>query len=199
MNRMTDVVIFCLSPLCFSLLWLPLPACELSSTLLAFSIQQSAGRPPGGRVEAVCKEVQHQAFCQTRRGLQVRRAHWRTTNKSRRRREKLDSWERSVVHTHTNMSRILKHKTNCPQTHVPLCSSVLPNGSAGSVQAWKMSRKKTKKQIKNRQTNGFHHTSTSPTLQTSKWFIMEAVCVWCGCVCTHESVCEYKEGERAEV
>lgn len=36
------------------------PCCPLS-------IQQSAGRRPGGGlVEAVCKEVQHQAFCQTR-------------------------------------------------------------------------------------------------------------------------------------
>ncbi|CAB1435808.1 unnamed protein product [Pleuronectes platessa] len=50
----------------------PLPACELSSSLSAFSIQQSADRAAGSRVEAVCKEVQHQAFCQTLPGPRVR-------------------------------------------------------------------------------------------------------------------------------
>lgn len=59
---MTDILLFPLAALAVVSVLVFLPPGELSSTLLAFSIQQSAGRPAGGRVEAVCKEVQHQAI-----------------------------------------------------------------------------------------------------------------------------------------
>ncbi len=128
----------------------PLPPFELSSTPLAFSIQQSAGRPPGGPVEAVCKEVQHQAFCQTCRGLQVRRAHRRTTNKSRRRRDKVDSWEKDLWYAHTNISCIQNIKQNSPNTWPCLSLSVHLSSKMclqGSVQAGKHPKIQTNLQL----------------------------------------------------
>lgn len=61
-NRITNLTL----DICLRSFSISLPPCELSSIPLAFSIRQSAGRPAGGRVRAVCKEVQHQAFCLTR-------------------------------------------------------------------------------------------------------------------------------------
>lgn len=159
---MTDICLWSSSDSLACCSGFPLPASSVHPCW-PFCIQQSAARRPGGLVEAVCKEVQHQAFCQIRPGLQVGLTHrrYRLTNKSRQGRQKEGSWERSVMHAHTNIHHAFKNTTT-PSPSRSFCSAVLPNAFAGSVQAY-----------------SFHHTSTSSTLQTSKRCTMEAVCVWC--------------------
>lgn len=104
------------------LVWLS--PCELSSTLLAYSIQQSAGRPAGDRVEAVSIEVQHQAFCQPHPGLWVSHTH-KAHYKQRCRREKEALWERSVMYAHSNIWSVKNIKQFSPNTRPQPCVSVL--------------------------------------------------------------------------
>lgn len=73
---MTDICLWSSSDSLACCSGFPLPASSVHPCW-PFCIQQSAGRRPGGLVEAVCKEVQHQAFCQIRPGLQVGLTHRR--------------------------------------------------------------------------------------------------------------------------
>ncbi len=117
------------------------------------------------RVEAVCKEVQHQAFCQTRPGLRVRLTH-RPHHKQEQPEERKGGVMREICDVCTYKYIMhSKHKTHFPKHMTPislslsLLLSVLPNVFAGSVQVWKRPKKNPKQNRKPKICN-FHQPAS---------------------------------------
>lgn len=91
---------------------------ELTSTLSAFSIKQSACRRAHSVVKDACREVQHQAFCLTHLWVRL------TPENNGEKDEHL--WERkSAMRAHKNGSCIQNMEPSTPMhdPHLPLLSS----------------------------------------------------------------------------